>query len=207
MRTKIEHKKFLMDMIKAQLTFIWFKRLREEILDMESLLSKYCMVFNFTDLNLNNILDTVKIEDHKMYNFIIKEVEDNYCMAHSLHDFLAMNYALFEDITESRLDKDVDQFNWLYNNEENKAKGSLWYSAAPEMYFHISNEHYPNSFLDKDNHFENDIKKMAEYAKANNVEEIVCSSWLNQFPKFLSYFPESWAASATTCEDVINGEL
>ena len=195
-------------MIKAQLAFIWFKKHREPKLDMLTLLNNYCMVFNFTDLNENSIFDALKVTDQYQLNSAVIAVEQAFDKCDTLTDFLLKSLRWFDNITDARLNRDAEQFSWLYDNKQNQEKGALWYEASgSEMYFHISNEFYPSSFLDEDNHFEDSIKKMAEYAKANGVEEIICSSWLNQFPKFLSYFPSSWTESATFCNDVIDGEL
>ena len=74
---------------------------------------------------------------------------------------------------------------------------------------HFTNARRPESFLDDEKYFaDNLLRVLDESEKEFNYTIVTSFTWLNALPKFLRYFPESWQKNTTDIrENEIHNDL
>jgi len=195
-KTLEEHRQFLYDIVRLKLFFVhlWLEEHPQET--FSDVLRNRVDIYRKTAANPGPHTPQKLFFDAPAWMNL--EERARRCYFTHLKDrqgFEDSAFEVFKPSIDARCERDFLDNSVLANYK----CGSLKHDPAPfaddpkSISFHIANAIRPHSIFENPDYLRGCFYVLCQAVKTQwGVENLVCGSWLNSYPKWLSYFPNEW---------------
>jgi hypothetical protein len=194
-KTLPEHRHYLAEIVKLKLWYLW-KRLHAYPAEtLGFVLRERVDIYRKTDLNPEGMNPkTLHFEDprwrvlEKALEALWEETKDD------AERFESEGFQIFYPTLEARCERDFLERPYVLDYKS----GSLTYddpqaNAPQRVSIHIANARSPGSIFEPVAYLADCLHRVMEGAEREfGAKELQTSTWLNNHPRFLSYFPSCW---------------